>query len=132
MLLVVVVPLQLVSPLKAACVHFTEFAIRVRPREIIEAQLGSADYSANKIRTTFKRNTEAFKAEHHAFCDSLKKLFGDIMPYTKVCSRGLSTLRRLRRAPWLPSCGELCDLPIFGLFSLQFGPFARRMCAAAL
>lgn len=37
-----------------------------------------------RIRLQYKRNTEAFKAEQHAFCDSLKKLFSDLLPFIKA------------------------------------------------
>lgn len=58
--------------------------IEPQPREIIEAQVGAADYSANKIRIAFKRNTDAFNPTQHAFCDSFKKLLNDLIPYTKA------------------------------------------------
>jgi len=58
--------------------------IEPQPREMIEGQIGAADYSANKIRIKFKRNSDAFDANQHAFCDAFKKLLTDLMPYTKA------------------------------------------------
>jgi adenylyl cyclase-associated protein len=58
--------------------------VEPKPREVIENQLESVDFNANKIRLEFKRNTDKFDANQHALCDAFKKLFVELQPYTKA------------------------------------------------
>eukprot|EP00615_Pteridomonas_danica_P004366 CAMPEP_0114354250 /NCGR_PEP_ID=MMETSP0101-20121206/19305_1 /TAXON_ID=38822 ORGANISM="Pteridomonas danica, Strain PT" /NCGR_SAMPLE_ID=MMETSP0101 /ASSEMBLY_ACC=CAM_ASM_000211 /LENGTH=469 /DNA_ID=CAMNT_0001495557 /DNA_START=48 /DNA_END=1457 /DNA_ORIENTATION=+ len=58
--------------------------VEPKPRDVIEAQVGAQDYHANKIRIQYKRNTDKFDENQHAFCDSFKKLLNDLIPYTKA------------------------------------------------
>jgi adenylyl cyclase-associated protein len=58
--------------------------VEPKPRDVIEAQVGAQDYHANKIRVQYKRNTDKFDENQHAFCDSFKKLLNELIPYTKA------------------------------------------------
>lgn len=68
-------------------------------RDFIEAQIGSMDYSGNKIRLKFKRNTDKFDENQHKFVDSLKKLVAGLIPYTKE--------HHFRCVTWNPRGGDM-------------------------
>jgi adenylyl cyclase-associated protein len=65
-----------------ACLNF--LAIKnPPPRDYVKSQIGSSNFHTDKVRVQYRPSSATPKPEHVLFCDTLKALMEDLVPYVK-------------------------------------------------